>query len=226
MSWTEVRVLVAESPDDALLVDVVAPLIESLRARIRRWHHAWEPDLWIRIQWRSDEDAKPGMELVREALDRAGHSWRFDVYDHAADAAMMGEEMAEIFDADMQRGSERALAIARHEREGTLTKDRDCHWARFMHTNTNQLYGTWADEYRLCLEQARYRAWLLSCGKHTDRDALAPVVERLDALLAEVDALAQAETAQLDAWREAGRPEITEMFEFPETFSRKPADNR
>ena len=235
MTWSEARLQVASYtegyPDDALLLDVVAPLVDALRSRIGCWHYLWEPDLWLRVRWRSPEDVELGCATIRSTLDAAQRegrfqSWRFDVYDHDADLALMGPEMAEIFDADLQRGAERALALLALERSGGLAKDRDFHWARLVHTTTNQLHATWADEYRLCLAQARYRAFLLRCGKHTQHDELARIVDRLDALLAEVDAIERAERAQLSAWRDAERPEISDMFELPGTFSRKPGDNR
>lgn len=209
--WTEVRILLDHSPDDALLVETLAPLIEMLHPKLKHWHHVWEPDLWVRLQWRTEGDQDAGRERVRASLDAAQLEWSFDAYDARADETLMGAEMAAQFHDDMQRDSERALRIAQHERAGTLTKDRDFHWARRMHTSTNQLYGTWTDEYRLCLEQARYRAWLLSCGKHTDRPTLASLVQQLDTLLTQVDALRVAEQAQLDAWRAAKRPDITTL---------------
>ena len=230
--WTELRVAVPAHPDAALLLDVIAPLVDALRPRLERWHYLWEPDLWVRLRWKAPDDRDAGEAEIREALDAARDAgalerWWFDTYEHQADAEMMGREMGPTFQRDIEHCAEMGLELVRRTRDGSLSKDIDFHWARHMHVFSNQLVGTWADEARLCVEQARYRAWLLSLGKPAaeHHEALRAIVEQLDAVLAEVERLARAEDAILDEWRAQDRPDITELLELPEDFSRRPADN-
>lgn len=231
--WTEIRVAVPKHPDVPLLLDVVAPLVDGLRPRLERWHYAWEPDLWVRLRWRESGDREPGEAAITAALDGAREAgrlerWWFDTYDYAADLEMMGAEMGPSFQSDIEHCAELGLELTRRAQDGTLSKDADFHWARHVHIFSNQLVGTWASEARLCIEQARYRAWLLSLGKPAaeQREVLTDIVQQLDDVLTKVDALAGAEDAILGEWRARDRPPITELLELPEDFSRRPADNR
>jgi hypothetical protein len=229
MSWTEVIIPVESSPDERLLLEAVAPLVGALRPRLAAWHFFWEPDLWLRLRWTDPSEKTDHETLVEERLNESRESgllqeWRFGSYD--GDAEMMGEEMWARCEADFTNGAEMALAVLAHEKDGTLTRNRGFHWARHVHTFSNPLVGTWAEEARLSLLQARYRIRILRHARIDEAVALrlAEIVEKLEGALASVDVVAEAEAQLLTKWREEGRPDIVTLLELPEDFHRDPGE--
>jgi len=227
MSWTEVVILVDEFPDEKLLLDGVRPLVEELRSELEAWHFFWEPDLFLRLRWSDPERRTDHEALIAERLDaaRAGgllSEWSFGQYE--GDAAMMGEEMWALCERDFTNSAELALAIVGRERDGTLTHKRGFHWARHVHTFSNPLVGTWAEEARLSLLQARYRIRLARQGK--GNEALAPrlgeLVQKVDEAIAGIEVVAEAENQLVGRWRDEGRPDIRTLLDLPDDFHGDP----
>lgn len=217
--WIQIAVATDRTPDEALLLERVDPLIERLRPALLSWHFFWEPDLWVRLHLGPSADRAAVDAAIAAAFD--GLEWRIE--DYGGDAPMMGEEMWERCERDFQNGAEHAVALARHARDGTLSRDRDFHWTRHVHTTTNQLTGSWAEEARLSARQLRYRAWLLSRVRAGDHRAdIEAMLTKIDEVLASIDVLRAAEDALLAAWRAAGRPPVPELVELPEWFDYDP----
>lgn len=212
-------IAVDRTPDEATLLDRVAPMIERLRPMLESWHFFWEPDLWVRLRWKASADRAEAATRIAEALD--GLAWRYGEY--AGDAKMMGAEMWARCERDFQNGAEHALAVSRHERDGTLGRPRDFHWTRHVHTFTNQLTGSWAEEARLSAKQLRYRAWLLSRVRGSERrHEIEALVEKVDQVLSSIETLHASERELLARWRDAGRPPMPELVELPEWFDYDP----
>jgi len=228
--WTQIEIRTAESPDEALLADRVRPLMERLRPRLRTWHYFWEPDLWVRLGWRDDADVDAAHADIERVCDQARadgaiEGWAFGTYDADRDASFMGEEAWPRVERDFENGAELALHLVGAHRDGGATKSLDFHWARHVHTFTNQLKGTWSHEARLCVLQARYRIKLLSFadGNEARRPKLDALAERLDEVLADIDEVTAAEQQLVGRWRERGRPDIAGLLQLPEGFHRDPS---
>lgn len=220
--WTQVVVPTEQAPDDALLASV-APLIDRLRAHVRSWHFFWEPDLWLRFRW-PDVDARRAGELViHDAMNALDRRWELRPY--GGDAEHFGADVWEAHEESFRWGAEMALAIARGERSGSLARHRAFHWHRHVHCFSNQLFGTWAEEARRSLLQARYRARLMARGDGAEaqRAPLASLVESIDEAQGRIDALADAERAVLDLWRSRGRPDLADMLHLEPDFHRDPS---
>jgi len=223
--WSQVSIETERSPDESMLAETWAPVLTEIRPHLRGWHFFWEPDLWIRLRWLSAQDRAAGHEKIRATLEAP--AWRFDTYAWEDDAAMMGAEMWDRCQADWMGGSDYALQHLTLARAGSVSKTRDFHWARHVHLFTNQLAGTWSDEARLCVRQARYRIWLLSrtAGNEAERPALEALVAKLDDVLAGHELLATCESRFVDAWRDGGRPSIVEGLDLPPGFAEERASD-
>jgi len=110
--WTEVILETQTSPDELVLASVL-PLVETLADHIDCWHYFWEPDLCVRLRWRTAMDQKAGDEILRGALDRGGQPWRFGRY--AGDAPMYGEEMWPVVQKDLSATARLAASVVTHE---------------------------------------------------------------------------------------------------------------
>lgn len=219
--WTEIVVPVDESPDEALLREHIAPLVAALRGELSSWHYFWEPDLWVRLRWRGSRE--DGEARVRELLEGAGIAeWSFGEY--GGDAEMMGAEMWERAERDFEHGAEHALRLLELEGSGELTREREFHWSRHVHCFTNQVFGTWSAEARLCARQARHRAALLTRASVNAelRPRLHAIIEALDSVLADAGAIEEAEQNVQRAWRERGRPDIATLLDLPDDYDYDP----
>ncbi len=223
--WTEIIIPVERSPDPALLLDVAVPLVEAVRPALAAWHYFWEPDLHLRLGWRGEADDAAARAWLDAARARGAlGAWSFGSYD--GDAAMLGEEVWDHAARDFEGGAEYASALLALERRGALGSTRDFFWARHVHCFSNQLVGTWSEEARLCVLQARYRAALLARARVNAglRPRLRALVDALDGVLADAGAIQEAEAALLDAWRSQGRPDLATMLELPDDFARDPSE--
>lgn len=223
--WSEVIVRVERLPHERLLLEHILPLVESLRPRLRTWHYFWEPDLHLRLGWTSEHHKRAGDEDVEAVLaDLDGvdgvEGWSFGAYE--GDARIYGREIWEAVERDFEHGSELATTVVRHDHDETLSKDRDFHWARHMHTFTNQLKGSWGEEARLCVRQARYRARLLRGGTREHGAELDALLDKLDAVMEDIHHVAEAERELLARWRAEGRPDLGGMLALPPDFHRDP----
>ena len=164
-AWTEVNLVPTETLDQALLVDVVDPLVhEELGQEIATWFFFWEPDLRLRIRWREPERVEGNRQRLEGALDRRKAERRIDDWYEGAhgvrgetytgEAEHYGREMWPRIQRDWMNGSELALELIKLERAGRLTKPRDYHWKRHVHLFTNQVMGPIESEIELCLQQA------------------------------------------------------------------------
>ncbi|MBX3247999.1 MAG: hypothetical protein KF901_12535 [Myxococcales bacterium] len=221
--WTELVLPCERTPDDALLWSV-APLIARLRADALSWHFFWEPDLWLRFRWRDQLAREAGEAVIREAMGELDRPWELRAYD--GDAEHFGADLWQAHEEAFRAGAEMALAIALGERDGSLVRHRAFHWHRHVHCFSNQLHGTWAEEARRSLLQARYRARLMARGDGAEaqRESLAALVESVDRALEQVGALADAERAVLDLWRSRGRPDLAVMLHLEPDFHRDPSE--
>jgi hypothetical protein len=160
--WIEVNVPVAPEARTALLLDVVEPLVhDELGDQVDIWFYFWEPELRLRIRWLDSGLGAHNRASLARLLDAAraegklddwyegNHGERGEAYRGEAD--FYGEEVWELVAKDWMSGSELALAIARFEADGTLSKPRSFHWQRRVHLFSNQLL---VDEIALCLAQA------------------------------------------------------------------------
>ncbi len=229
MPWTEVIIETKTSPDELLLLETVAPLVDELRPALAAWHFFWEPDLWVRLRWtdsahRSEHEA--WLERRLEGAQKEGlvDAWRFGAY--AGDAEMMGEEMWARCEGDFMNSAEMALAVLRHEKQSDLSRHRGFHWARHVHTFSNPLVGTWTEEVRLCLLQARYRIRLLARAKEIESQAarLTEMVAKIEETLAGMDTVEAVERHVTSGWRAKGRPDIATLLDLPDDFHRDPGE--
>jgi hypothetical protein len=225
--WTELRMVIDRSPDEALLLDHVLPWVEAALPRLSAWHYFWEPDLWLRLRWSSEGDAAEGearLSSACEALARDGAIRSFSFAEYQGDAPIYGAEAWPLSERDFTNASELSVGLIAHERAGTLTKERDFHWARHVHTFTNQLKGgSWAEEVRLTVRQARYRIWLLRRGAKDRGAQLDALLGALDGVLGQSEEIAAAEREMLERWRAADRPPMGEFLELAAEFDRDPA---
>ena len=161
--WIEVNLVPVGGPSAALLLEVVDPLVhESLTDEIETWFYFWEPELRLRLRWRDASRVPDNRAALARSLDSAradgkiedwyegSHGTRGETYTGEAD--FYGAEVWELVARDWMSGSELALAIARAEAQGTLTKPPSFQWQRRVHLFSNQLL---LDEVPLCLYQAR-----------------------------------------------------------------------
>ena len=223
--WSQLTIETSSSPDRALLRERVAPLIDVLRGSLDAWHFFWEPDLWVRLRWRSAQHRDAGHEILAANLSE-DPSGRLSPYDWAADAAMMSEALWPHSVSAWMSGSELALAQAQLEGQPG-SKDRDFLWTRHVHTFSNQLVGTWSEETRLSLRQARYRTWLVSRmrGAEAQRAELESWLAALDELLEGVGRLAACERDFVESWRRDGRPDLATRLDLPDDFTSRRADD-
>ena len=161
--WIEVNLVPVGEPNRALLLEVVDPIVHELLAEeIETWFYFWEPELRLRLRWRDAGRASDNRAALARSLDSAradgkiedwyegSHGTRGETYTGEAD--FYGPEVWELVASDWMSGSELALAIARADSEGRLTKPPSFHWQRRVHLFSNQLL---LDEVPLCLYQAR-----------------------------------------------------------------------
>lgn len=223
-TWSQLVCETECSPDLDLLTGKIAPLIEELKGRLESWHFFWEPDLCVRLRWRSAADKEAGHLLIKARLER---TWRLADYDWQADSTLMGDKVWAQSQSDWMNGSEFSVSLLRNAKQDDCAKGADFYWARHVHLFSNQLCGTWAEEARLSVKQARYRVWLLSrtAGNEHERPTLEGLLEKLDAVSAASDLLAGCEERFVQQWRRDGRPPIVEGIDLPEDFAAKRAES-
>ena len=164
-AWTEVNLVPVRTMDQALLVELVDPLVhDELGGDIATWFFFWEPELRLRIRWREPERAAEHRRTLAALFDagkaerritdwyEGSHGARGETY--VGEADHYGEEVWPLIQKDWMNGSELALALIKLDRAGRLTRPADYHWKRHVHLFTNQLLGTWEAEIELCLQQA------------------------------------------------------------------------
>lgn len=213
-TWTQLVVETETSPDEALL-RALLPLLDAVRPRTTSWHFLWEPDLWIRFAWRSAADRDAGERAIEAALRDRPH--RLEPY--ADEIEHFGEALWPLHRRALQLGSEMAVTLLR------TGAPRPFHWHRHVHLFSNQLHGTWAEETRRSLQQARYRAALLSRGDGVEpwRPALERMVAHIEAAIGSLADLAEAEAAFLEGWRAEGRPDLAQRLHLDPEFHRDPS---
>jgi hypothetical protein len=164
-AWTEVNLVSVPALDEALLVELVDPLVhEEFRNEIATWFFFWEPELRLRVRWRDPERASGHRRTLGAALDAWKEKRKLDDWYEGAhgrrgehylgEAGHYGEEVWAGIQRDWMSGSELALELIKLDRAGRLTKPRDYHWQRRVHLFTNQLLLTWEAEIEMCLRQA------------------------------------------------------------------------
>jgi hypothetical protein len=175
--WIEVNLVApAAMQPTQVLLRIVDPLVhEQLADRIDMWFYFWEPELRLRIRWRDPRSVDANRRELTDFLDnacRAGtlkewfegsHGRRGGTY--RGESGFYGAEVWELVARDWTNASELALALARIESEGRLTRPRSFHWSRRVHLFSNQLL---VDEIALCLAQAR--SYLRSAGVQSSLD--------------------------------------------------------
>ena len=164
-AWTEVNLVSTPPLDEALLVELIDPIVhEDFANEITTWFFFWEPQLRLRIRWRDPEHAAVHRRRLGTLLDAWKENGRLDDWYEAAhgekgeqyvgEADNYGEEIWPSLQADWMSGSELTLAIIKNDRAGRLTKPREYHWQRRVHLLTNQLLQTWEAEIEMSLRQA------------------------------------------------------------------------
>jgi Lantibiotic biosynthesis dehydratase C-term len=179
-AWTEVNLVAARPLDQALLLDVVDPIVHGeLADEIETWFFFWEPDLRLRIRWKNPEHVDENRRRLATTLDRAkkarsirrwyegAHGAKGQTY--VGEAEHYGAEAWPRIQKDWMNGSELALTLAKLDRAGQLNRTREYHWQRHVHLVTNQLFGSWEAEIELCLRQAL--GYLKLRGSPTDEAA-------------------------------------------------------
>jgi hypothetical protein len=190
--WTEVNLRPARQHDPELLTGPVEQAVHGpLRDEIETWFFFWEPELRLRVRWADAARVEAGRRELGALFDEAlrggivlewyegAHGARGEQY--AGEADSYGAELWGSVQKDWMNGSELALLLARHERDGTLTRPRRFHWERHVHLFTNQLYGSWEDEVELCLRQALgYLRHIVNNGGRPSQE-VERLVDELDA---------------------------------------------
>ena len=218
--WTQLVIETDRSPDEELL-RALTPLLDAVKPRTSSWHLLWEPDLWIRFKWRSDADREAGERQIKEAMRSVALPHRLEPYEDEIDH--FGADMWPLHERVLQVGAEMAVALSRAE--GTPPHTPAFHWHRHVHLFSNQLHGTWTEETRRLLLQARYRAALMSRGDGVEpwRAALERMVETVERAIGSLEDLAAAEAAFLEGWRADGRPDLAERLHLSPDFHRDPS---
>lgn len=188
-SWTEIDAPFS-GDRDALLRAFVAPLVhERLAGRLKSWHFFFEPQLRLRLLWKSEADraaARPDLRaaytdaLVRGLIDgwRYGaHGERGQVYE--GEAAEYGAAIWPVVLRDWEAGSEYALALAQHD--GALPHPRSYYFDRRVHLFANEAFGSWEAEVDLTICHALGYARLVEqYATGRERRAAARAVHRLE----------------------------------------------
>jgi hypothetical protein len=183
-AWLEVNVRPRGERDERLLLDVVAPIVRGpLADEVETWFFFWEPELRLRVRWRRAASAGSAEAALKAHLDALGVEWWEGAHGergrrYEGEAEDYGTEVWQLVQKDWMSASRLALAFAELEPAGRLTRTREYHWSRRVHLFSNQVFGDWPSEVRLCLAQAR---WYLA------RPELAGLAPERDRLLAELD---------------------------------------
>jgi hypothetical protein len=172
--WIEINIPAKGSPDLGLLRHVVDPLVHrEFAEEIETWHFFFEPELRLRMRWRSGAD-QAGLEArLGEILDQWRDEGRLDSWAtgnhgrvgerHAGEAREYGAEVWDLIQRDWEIGSELALRLLSLNESGGLTGEvtstLEAHWNRHVHLYTNRIFGfpghaPWAAEIMLCMAQA------------------------------------------------------------------------
>jgi hypothetical protein len=191
-SWIEVNIVPTSERDARLLTETVPDLVHELfKDEIETWFFFWEPELRLRIRWRSADRSDEYRSRLATHLDAVRAAGRIlDWYEGAhgrrresyqGESETYGEEVWPSIQKDWMNGSELAVDLSRLRARGELSQPLAFHWSRHVHLITNQLFGTWDAEIELCLQQALgYLRHLRSAGSPPSEEMRRLVSELAD----------------------------------------------
>jgi hypothetical protein len=160
-AWFEASIAPLPGQPEALLCDVVDPLIHDMLSEVEAWFFFWEDaeergsgeDLRLRILGPAGNRARASafLDSARHAGWYEGsHGRRGEHYDGEAD--FYGPEAWDLTCRDWTAMSELALSLVKLDAADSLTKPRSFHLSRQMHLYANQLR---LDDVTTCLTQAQ-----------------------------------------------------------------------
>jgi len=221
--WTQVNIVVHDSPDEVLLCDYVYPLIKKTFAdQVSCWFYFWEPDLLVRFRW-LDEGAKSSAKqalfstledwkargLIKDWCE-GNHFQKGDFY--KGEAHIYGEDMWPACQKDWMNGSEFAVRLIQLERAGKLSKNRDYHWCRHVHLFSNQLVHNWDQEIRLSINQALGYLKLLKRGLPEGHNAVNEMIAQVKLVLDCAGQIKLFQDEMMERWNAAGRPDWSDFL--------------
>lgn len=216
--WTEINILPITENDESLLIEDIYPIVSNeLKAKIETWFFFWEPELRVRVRWKSAAEKSSGDKELFTRLDALVAKKRAQEWyegNHGArggkyhgEAKECGEEYWQGIQKDWMYASEFAVRLAKEKTPTDRVHTKEFQWERRVHLFSNQLFATEAKEIEMCLKQARGRMKFLSLGVPNGVERTAAHFAAIDSVLADLKSLETLEIEVIKRWRAAGCPD-------------------